>query len=487
MGHPKRAAVYCRISDDRRGTEAGVDRQRQDCIALVERNGWTLVPDPDGRDTFTDNDISAFSGKARPAYQRLIDTMKAGDVDVVVAWHPDRLHRRPVELEHWITLQEATRTTVATVQTGQYDLATANGRQMARIGAAIASGESEHKSDRVRRAMLQRAEQGKVHGALRTYGLKGTRNDDGTHTWQVVEEEAEVIRDAARRVLAGESMLSVVNDLTDRGIPTLRGAARWAPGTLRNILVSARVAGWREHTPGRKVTAAPWGGGEFVAEAEWPAILPRVTVERLRLLLNNPAAQRGASTRSYLLSNGLLLCECDAPLRGRPRASGGRDYACSSPASNGTGCGRVTVNAAAVEDYVVAVVREGIDSGEVAKRLRRDDGEDVDAAWDAVATLEKDLAELGADFGNGRISRGEWIAAREPLKARLEQAGRTLARQQGGGRLAGWDAQWEAAQGSVERQRALLRLALTSVTVSRSTRRGFNRFDPDRVALQWRA
>src|SRR6478735_12439014 len=114
MAGQKRAAVYCRISDDRRGTEAGVDRQRKDCLALVEREGWELVVDSAGKDTFTDNDISAYSGRVRPAYQRLVEAVKAGAVDVVVSWHPDRLHRSPRELEDWISLQEATKTKVST-------------------------------------------------------------------------------------------------------------------------------------------------------------------------------------------------------------------------------------------------------------------------------------------------------------------------------------------------------------------------------------
>jgi site-specific DNA recombinase len=496
MGQAKRAAIYCRISDDRSGEAAGVTRQREDCLALVKREGWTLVPDPAGPDTFTDNDISAssYSRKARPAYGRLVEAMRAGELDVVVVYNPKRLHRRPVELEAWITLQEATKTSVATVNAGNYDLSTANGRQMARIVGAIAAGESEEMSERIRRSMLQRAEQGKVHGALRTYGLKGTSHLNESkvkaHTWEVVPAEAAVIREAAERVLAGEPMLSVVNDLNARGVPTLRGS-HWAPSTMRNMLISARICGWREHTPGRKAGGPEqWAGGEFVAEAEWPAILPRVTVERLRMRLGNPAAQRGASGRSYMLSGGLILCECGAPLRGRPRRTGGQEYSCASVRSNGTGCGGVSVKADAVEADVLKMVRKAIPEVEVAERLRRNDGQAVDAAWAKVVALDADLKALSEDWGTGRISRSEWMAARGPLEARHVQAKRDLEQRQGGpsltGGLAAWNARWDAAAGDVGKQRALLRLVLDSVTVSRAILRGLNRFDPDRITYQWR-
>jgi hypothetical protein len=34
--------------------------------------------------------------------------LKAGSLDAVVAWHPDRLHRSPCELENFIDLVDAT-------------------------------------------------------------------------------------------------------------------------------------------------------------------------------------------------------------------------------------------------------------------------------------------------------------------------------------------------------------------------------------------
>ena len=58
-----RAAVYCRISHDPDGTNLGVARQREDCLALAAARGWTVDP----ADIFIDNDVSAYSGRERPA------------------------------------------------------------------------------------------------------------------------------------------------------------------------------------------------------------------------------------------------------------------------------------------------------------------------------------------------------------------------------------------------------------------------------------
>ena len=75
---PKAAAVYCRISDDRTGEQAGVARQEEDCLALAERRGWPVAS------VYIDNDLSAWNDHSRPQYQRLLGDIGAGTVDAGV-------------------------------------------------------------------------------------------------------------------------------------------------------------------------------------------------------------------------------------------------------------------------------------------------------------------------------------------------------------------------------------------------------------------
>ena len=85
-----RAVVYCRISDDREGERLGVERQRQDCLARAQREGWEVV------DVFTDNDVGAStrSRKPRPAYRQVIKAAENGEVDVILSYSNSRLTRR---------------------------------------------------------------------------------------------------------------------------------------------------------------------------------------------------------------------------------------------------------------------------------------------------------------------------------------------------------------------------------------------------------
>ena len=53
---------------------------------------------------FEDNDKSAYNGRERPEYQRLIHAVVGGDVDVVVAWHTDRLWANVIEQQTFLKM-----------------------------------------------------------------------------------------------------------------------------------------------------------------------------------------------------------------------------------------------------------------------------------------------------------------------------------------------------------------------------------------------
>ena len=93
---PLPAAIYARISRYMEGQGLGVERQEADCRALAERLGWEVAA------VYIDNDISAYSGRTRPQYRAMLDAVSKGEVGGVLAWHPDRLYRRNVELESFV-------------------------------------------------------------------------------------------------------------------------------------------------------------------------------------------------------------------------------------------------------------------------------------------------------------------------------------------------------------------------------------------------
>jgi DNA invertase Pin-like site-specific DNA recombinase len=101
--------VYLRQSKDSDHDELAISRQRRACLALCAEKGWTNTAD------YPDTDRSATNGKEREQYQRLLADIAAGRVGRVVVWDLDRLHRQPIELEHFMRLADEKKIAPATV------------------------------------------------------------------------------------------------------------------------------------------------------------------------------------------------------------------------------------------------------------------------------------------------------------------------------------------------------------------------------------
>lgn len=448
-----RAAIYCRISDDREGRGLGVARQETDCRALCEARGWEITG------IYVDNDISASKGRHRPQYEQLCQDLKDGTVDAVVTYHNDRLHRDSRELEDFIALVEAARAEVATVAGGHYDLTTSTGRMSARIVGAVARAEAERIADRTRRKHLELAQQGKTSGGgTRPFGFDG---DFVT----VREDEAVLIREAAVRVLAGETIRGVLVDWNDRGVRSVTGRT-FTPFVVRRMLMSARIAGRREHKG-------------ILTDAVWPAIVDEITWRRLRAVLSDPTRRVNGNPRRYLLT-GLAVCGvCGVRLVARPRDDKRRCYVCAS-GPGFQGCGKIRRLSEPVEDLVLRQLRAALDEGQIASVAV--DDEQLQVALDRVAELEGRLEELATDFYADRsISRAQFTAASDRLSGLLGDAQRRVAAESRRQRPPPGD----LLSASFEVQRATVVDYVAAVLVDPAVK-GRNRFDPSKIRVTWR-
>lgn len=220
----KRAVIYCRQSLDRAGDGLAVERQEAACRGLAAARGWDVVG------VETDNSISGYSGKARPAWERVLERATSGAVDIIITWQLDRITRNMNDLEHLIKLGENYGVGVVTAS-GDLDLTQDSGRMVARILAAVASGEVERKATRQRLQSEQRAAKGQPKWSRRPFGF----NLDKTHR----ADEANELRRAYERVAAGETVASVAYDMAARGITGTSGVP-FTPATLGTLLHDRR-------------------------------------------------------------------------------------------------------------------------------------------------------------------------------------------------------------------------------------------------------
>lgn len=456
---PRRAAIYTRQSLDRSGEGLAVRRQLEDCRALVKRNGWRTVG------VYSDNDVSASSSKTRPEYRKMLDAVKAGRVDTIVSWSPDRLARRPRDLEDILDLSEQNGITLATVS-GDVDLSTPYGRAIARIFGAIARQETEQKGARQRRANQQRAQDGQTPWTRRPFGFE--RDDTGRVV--VVEAEAAELRKAADAVLSGATLASIVRDLNARKITTSTGKP-FTVTALRRALLNPRVAGHAVHR------------GQVVGDGDWPAILDPDVQDRLGAHLRDPARRTQTSTnRRYLLS-GLVRCgRCSGPMFASPMGQKGAYwmvYKCRTA--------HLARRLDLVDEVVEAVVVERLSRPDAASLLASD-GDDGDRLRERSVKLREQLDDLAGLLAEGVLTAAGVRKASEKLRADLEDVERQRASITSADAFAelvsSGDVQrcWDGL--SLESRRAVIGLLLT-VTVLPAGKGA--RFAPEQVRIDWRS
>lgn len=463
----RRAGIYVRISRDTMGTAAGVTRQQEECRTLAAGLGWDVV------EVYVDNDVSAFGDRHRPAFEKMRADVAARHIDAIVAWHLDRLSRKPLEIEALIDQCDKLSVQMATCK-GDVDLATPAGRLFARQLGAFARYEGEHKAERQRAANRALALTGAPRrGGMRCYGY-------ATDNKTVVPKEAELLREMARRLLAGDSIRSVVVWANETNKRTVTGRP-WSSWTVRRLMLNPRLAGLRVYQ------------GEVVGPGDWEPVFDKKTYERLQRLFNDPERKALATPRAprrYLLTGGLLVCGlCGQPLQSQPSNSGKRGYACKRP----IGCGRIRIAADPLEEAAAAHALARLASPKVRGRIEQAAaGVDADSGDRLVAViedLEKRLRELGEDYGDGLIGRTEFHAARERINTRLADARDRLAQAARLAQLPVADPRelatwWEDAP--LERRRELIATVLDHVSVAKATRLGPIGLDEERLTWVWR-
>lgn len=458
------AAVYARISSDD-GSALGVTRQVEDCRRLAESLGWPVAEE------YIDNDVSASTGRRRPEYERMLADLADGTCDAVLVYHLDRLTRRPVELEHFLSVVESVRLRHLRFVAGGGDVANGDGLMVLRMLSAVAANESATKSRRVKRKMDQNAEAGRPHGGYRR--PFGYADDKIT----VREDEAQVVRDLAERFLAGDSLRSLAMWLDAQGVRTVAGGA-WRSPTVRAMLASGRIAGLREHR------------GQVVGAAVWPALISEQQRGRILARLAEQASSGRRTPRRYLLS-GLLRCgKCGHMLFSAAREST-RRYVCLRGPDHG-GCGRLSVVAAPVEQLLADAVLYRLDTPALADALAgRAAADERTAALSAeLAGDQAQLAELAELYAAKQISAREWMGARRPIQARLDKTETALARLTRTDALTGLVGNGRALRAAwgglnLTRQHAIVRAVLDHGVIGAGTR-GARELDPGRVAPIWR-
>lgn len=450
-----KAFVYLRQSLDRSGSGAAVDRQREDCLKLCAERGWDVAR------TWVDNDVSASSRKPRPQYVAMLEAIEAGEADILVAWHIDRLTRRLTELEHLIELAQSTGLRIATV-TGDLDLSTDAGRLVGRILASVARGEVERKGARQKRAQQQAAEQGRPAGGRRAFGYAS----DGV---AVVEDEAALLAAAYADLLAGASLKGIAKAWNDKGAFTTAGNA-WSHSTVRQTLKNPRYAGLRTYR------------GEVVGPATWPALVDEDTHAAAVALVSLPERRTTSTTaRKYLLP-GLALCwKCGSDVMTGHTRHGKRVYVCRAQKC-------ISRKADPVDGLVEAVMVARLSRPDAVDLLSQSDSPDLSDDRAREQVLQERLEDLATGLEEGILTLGAVRTSSDRLRVELEAVRAKIRNSTHADVLTplvtASDVAGTWAACDLKQKRAAIEALMTVTLLKPET--GTREFDPETVQVQWK-
>lgn len=387
---PQRAAIYLRISRDPDNDSDSIARQEMSCRKFVEDHGWLLEPE----DVFADRNLSAFSSRReRPQFAALTRKAAQGYYQHLVIWKLDRLSR------DWATWGELLKKfqgkvivwAVQDAKNSRDDTFTIS------LLAAVAEKESENTRVRIRDYREKTISRGGWPGGRPPYGHDIERLPSGGVTLVTNDVEAAHLRTSMERLVAGESLSSVVKSLNAEGVKTKSGKT-WTPVVMKRVLLLPAHLGYMT-VQGRVHTGED---GEPIQM--WDPIFSAEEHMRLRQALERlPRSVRRADAA---ILNSIVKCGiCGGSLLGRNNETTSASYQCQRYMQQGTSvCRGTTVN---------------------VQRLNR-------------AAVAITLRTLGAvDFE--RLPGAREYTAPDPRRERLAQLRMTMATQRGAMAAGGYD------------------------------------------------
>jgi site-specific DNA recombinase len=482
-------AIKRRSAYNADGTENSTARQEDAIYSYVERNNM-------GRIVAVYTDIaSGFAERAkRPEFENALDDLRAGRIDGIIVWKLDRLTRRRSQMRRILTLLEDNGGRLVSVVEG-IDTADPSKKEITEIVLGVyigaAQAESEAISERVRLMHFDLVRKGQVQrGSVRPFG----HTDDW---FGLVPAEVEILHEAGRRVLAGESAHAIARDFTRRKVETTIGRTFWHSEVLSRMLTSPRMIGKREY------------GGELFELSDVPPIFEEATWEAICAKLSH--GPRVGPTTQRMLTN-IALCDiCLHPVRAGDRQAKGRrsrdpdefSYRCR-PATKGIrdgACGKLWITGALADAEVSRRVLKFIaDPSNISRiLLNYADRSNLDKIQARINELTESLNALSKALtpppGVPRMPLPVYYARAAEIEEERSLIHRRLAVTREAGMLSELlemkDVKAEWANRGVQWRRAIIKLVVATIIIEArgkgpsGQRAHLRTFDPTRIKMQF--
>ena len=230
----KRVAAYARVSTEQDEQQSSYEAQVDFYTRHIKSNpDWEFV------EVFADRGITGTNTKNQENFNRMIDLALNGGIDIILTKSISRFARNTVD-----TLQTVRELKAVGVEVRfeKENLHTFDPKceMMLTIMSSLAQEESRFISENVRWDKQKSMRDGKVSLAYsRFLGYK--KGADGRP--EIVEEEAAIIRKIYDLFLSGKTINEIAAILTNMGVLTPAGRAKWSVSTVRSILSNEKYKG----------------------------------------------------------------------------------------------------------------------------------------------------------------------------------------------------------------------------------------------------
>ncbi len=417
-----RCAIYTRKSSDE-GLEQSfnsLDAQREACAAYIlsqASEGWPALPE-----VYDDGGISGGT-LARPALQRLLADVAAGQIDIIVVYKVDRLTRSLLDFAKLVEAFDQANTSFVSI-TQSFNTTSSMGRLTLNMLLSFAQFEREVTAERIRDKIAASKARGMWMGGVPPLGYEPCGR-----SLAVVEEHADLVRHIFRRYLALGCVRLLQLELQREGVRVPARTTR----SGRNI-----GGGWFSrgllHVMLRRVTYdGQIAHRDKLYVGNHPAIIERETFAQVQAMLtaHQQGERRRTRVRSPSLLAGRIVDDAGEPLTPTHAVKGTaryRYYVSRSLHLKETSTG-LRVPAREIEKLVATQLAEAFDDplaliaaaqllvandrlaalhqrcGDLAARLRRIDREIVAALLrqvriaDAQVEIDADTAAIAALLG----------------------------------------------------------------------------------------
>jgi site-specific DNA recombinase len=426
MNKKTKAVIYARFSSENQRDES-IDAQIRAIQEYAKRNNIEII------EIYTDRARSATSDK-RPDFQRMVKDSEKENFDMVIVHKLDRFSRDKYDSVYYKKRHLKNGVKVVSV-TEQLDDSPES---------VILESVLEGMADYYSKNLAREAMKGMKETAYKCQHTGGTPPlgydvDKETRKYIINPNEAEAVKLIFEKYLQGHTVMSIVNELNDRGYRTKKGVL-FGTNSIRSIIKNEKYCGTFVFNKSASKDAFGRRNGSKTKDDKdiikikggVPAIVTEDDYNRAQSLMESKMNGKGGRQKAkeiYLLS-GIIKCKCGHAMYGNRRKPKGKplyvSYRCGARHKKGVNsdCKTPEIRKEYIEDYVLTELENFLVNDEVASSIVENVNKYVDQEnnvyKEKLSYIKKEVTTIDGQIGNIIKAVMDGFSSEE-LKTKLDE------------------------------------------------------------------